>query len=634
MNPLVELKERLVHITIAGTELLEEDFRLKKTMETFSVLAEKNPIFQKLYLGLKQLFEAEKNQKPIVLLNILGLLDAVLYTQAQTGMEGDYQEIVTSQHLDMPEQYRYSVIKPILEALSTTGSGRLNVVEDAVKHTPEIFKDYRILNALIQDLDDTYGEMASLVNRILEGLSTGKPLGFYEYDENEYRNSKFRHYPLPKVDSTSLTELLKEQFDPQGKRVMAKRLKLIATIAKETENDWYLSILKTAKKEVREECISALQYHEDNVPILMELAKKERGKAKDMVYQVLGTMRSSDMTAFWMETLKQNPQYAAYLKEDCSDEVSDLLADTLKPSFEKRLLEKEGKETESYLSCTVNKTSDKMLELYQWILEQADSIKRRKWNWLLEIRSAIIETLVLSCPEKLIHFLNTLPEKHKKILGKACFCVDLLTCSSSEVYEKWHDSPEVGKDFDGFKNIGLDEGHYYYVVEGYYEYTSLDQQVRKRELKDSLDERWFDDMIAHHADGRLSQLTPKESQELCQKVGAYFHQKIDHWKGYQYWQGTQHIVINEVLECLYMMHYCSYHHYEGFVLNVCQKCPYIHTWHLRVIFFRLRDYAGAELAKKEAKAVFEFYQQNYAGKKECLEIQKMLVDEGFVEEEV
>ena len=56
MNPLVELKERLVHITIAGTELLEEDFRLKKTMETFSVLAEKNPIFQKLYLGLKQLF--------------------------------------------------------------------------------------------------------------------------------------------------------------------------------------------------------------------------------------------------------------------------------------------------------------------------------------------------------------------------------------------------------------------------------------------------------------------------------------------------------------------------------------------------------------------------------------------------
>ena len=39
MNPLIELKERLVHITIAGTELIDEDFRLKNTFESFSVLA-------------------------------------------------------------------------------------------------------------------------------------------------------------------------------------------------------------------------------------------------------------------------------------------------------------------------------------------------------------------------------------------------------------------------------------------------------------------------------------------------------------------------------------------------------------------------------------------------------------------
>ena len=73
MNPLTELKERLVNITIAGTELIDEDFRLKKTLESFSVLAEKNPIFKKIYLSLKQLFDAEKSQKPIILLNILGL---------------------------------------------------------------------------------------------------------------------------------------------------------------------------------------------------------------------------------------------------------------------------------------------------------------------------------------------------------------------------------------------------------------------------------------------------------------------------------------------------------------------------------------------------------------------------------
>ena len=67
MNPLIELKERLVHITIAGTDIIDEDFRLKKTLESFSVLAEKNPIFKKIYLSLKQLFDAEKSQKQITI---------------------------------------------------------------------------------------------------------------------------------------------------------------------------------------------------------------------------------------------------------------------------------------------------------------------------------------------------------------------------------------------------------------------------------------------------------------------------------------------------------------------------------------------------------------------------------------
>ena len=167
MNPLIELKERLVHITIAGTELIDEDFRLKNTFESFSVLAEKNPIFKKIYLSLKQLFDAEKSQKPVILLNILSLVDAVLYTQAQTNIDGEYKEIGTKENLQILNQFRYSEVKPVLEALTTTGSGRLNVIEDAVKLTPNIFKDYRVLNALINDLDDTYGEMATRVFSII-----------------------------------------------------------------------------------------------------------------------------------------------------------------------------------------------------------------------------------------------------------------------------------------------------------------------------------------------------------------------------------------------------------------------------------------------------------------------------------
>ena len=191
MNPLVELKERLVHITIAGTELIDEDFRLKNTFESFSVLAEKNPIFKKIYLSLKQLFDAEKSQKPIILLNILGLVDAVLYTQAQTNIDGEYKELETKENLQILNQFRYSEVKPVLEALTTTGSGRLNIIEDAIKLTPNIFKDYRVLNALINDLDDTYDAMATRVFSIIESLGTGAPQKLIEF----LRCSEKWYYP-------------------------------------------------------------------------------------------------------------------------------------------------------------------------------------------------------------------------------------------------------------------------------------------------------------------------------------------------------------------------------------------------------------------------------------------------------
>lgn len=77
---MAELKERLVYSIVAGTQLLQEDFRLKRTVELFAQLANKNPVFCKIYTGLQQLLQAEKEQQGVLLLNLLGLVDAMLYT--------------------------------------------------------------------------------------------------------------------------------------------------------------------------------------------------------------------------------------------------------------------------------------------------------------------------------------------------------------------------------------------------------------------------------------------------------------------------------------------------------------------------------------------------------------------------
>ena len=216
------------------------------------------------------------------------------------------ESIEPNQNLDMPEQYPYNVVKPVLEAWTLHDAEIYTIIYDIIINTPETLKDYRILDVFIQNLGDTH-MTPYLLFRVLKCMCMGKPIEFInEYDEDALEHYSPHLYHLPKINQSYLIERLKDQFDPKGNQQMASRLKLVATIAREAENDWYLTVLKTAKGGVRKECISALQYSEDNLPILLELAKTEKKKAKDIVHQVLASMNFSNKTEFWREALKEN----------------------------------------------------------------------------------------------------------------------------------------------------------------------------------------------------------------------------------------------------------------------------------------------------------------------------------------
>ena len=637
MNPLIELKERLVHITIAGTDLIDEDFRLKKTLELFSTLAEKNPIFKKIYLSLKQLFDAEKSQKPIILLNILGLVDAVLYTQAQTNIDGEYKEFETNENLQILNQFRYSEVKPILEALTTTGSGRLNIIEDAIKLTPNIFKDYRVLNALINDLDDTYDAMATRVFSIIESLGTGAPQKLIEF----LRCSEKWYYPkynLPKVDKNYIVALLKNNFDSQTKIVMVKRLNLIVKIAKETENDWYLSVLKTAKKQVKEECISALQYSEENIPLLLELTKKERGKMKDIVYYTLGKFKFDNMVEFWKNELDKSLESASNLREANSDEISDLLAYYIKSNLENVLKGDEQAQKYNYskfILYTANKTSDKMLELYKWIIDYRNEFKALKGKWsnysehIVELNETISETLVSSCPEKLVNFLRKLNVCNKKLIISSCFIADLLTLPADEVYKNWYKNPLLSKAKleKVFQKIRYIDNVYYMTLTPYDNRYEIDQT--KREIKEPLDKRWFDYIIELKLHELLYNLTPTGNYEICEKIGEYFYNQLLNLE-----LKRNVIPSRTISEYLYMMKHCSYNKFEGVVLNICKKCPKINTWDLKIILYTFCDYTDIKTTSEEAKKILEFYEKNYGNKKRFLDIENLLTNEGFIKEEI
>ena len=155
LNPLYELKERLESSVIAGVSLLSEDFRLARAVEQLEPLSQVSPVFGKIYQACRKLLPEDCEQAGAVLLDILGLVDAVLTTQAVSGVEGELEplELVKGSICsDAP----YSLLAPVLEALSTSGGGHYNLVMEAHENHPEIFSDYRLKSALVTGLNAGY----------------------------------------------------------------------------------------------------------------------------------------------------------------------------------------------------------------------------------------------------------------------------------------------------------------------------------------------------------------------------------------------------------------------------------------------------------------------------------------------
>lgn len=593
MNPLMELKERLVYSTIAGTQLLQEDFRLKKIAEMFSSLAGKNPVMGRIDAQLKQLLEGQREQQPVILLNLLGLVDAVLYTQAVSDFEGDLIEPNQTSFCGTMMQVRYSQMQPLLQAIYGTGSGRLEILIDTMRYTPNILQDYRILHALIEDLDDSYGEMATCIYKLLYSLGTGQPFAFR--DVSDGYDTKWSTYDLPKIDQDEMVTLLKKDFNPQSKRrAMIQRMTLIAAIAKEKENDWYLSLLDVVKGEMREQVISALGYCEKNVPLLLQMVKKERGKSKEMIYKTLAPYTFENMEQFWADILEKSPEQIVCLQSGRSDEISDIVAHHVKQQFMNATDKSRIDLLCMSLQSTVNKTSDAMFDLYRWLLQhekQFDQWKTKESgkNWLgYTLRKTIKETLIDSCPPRLVDFLREIEDHPSYEL--LCFFADLFTLPADQVFDKWS-IKKVQTEF-WLESLCYEQGKYYLSF----------SNTLKRPLKEPLDVRWFTWMIEHNWKGVLERIGFEQSPEIRQKIGQYF---------YDIKEDKLCCGISQLCDYLDTMKRYGFTKCDEIILRLCTRNPNIRIWELRRVIEKYQECVDQDTFLNEMKRVLKFYEQKY-----------------------
>ena len=322
-EPLYELKNRLENVAVVGINLVKDDFRLKRAVEQVKEYSTAAKVFKQIYDMGNSLISTDDEDKCDLFLDLLALLDAVLCTQATTYSGAKPQEIKTiAKNKDFYKELHYSELSPLIYAFTETGGGRLNIIMDAIESSPEIMKDFRVKTYMIHGLSDKYSEIS---DRMAEEL---------------------------KKQGKEVIPLLKDGFDPQGKREMISRLEIIASICKEEENDFYKYCIENGSKEIKEIAIGFLMYDQNNIDYILDLTKTEKGKLKNKAFEALSYMSDNRAAEEWGKFLKKKPldniEYLKgteqqwvinYLNDFIVEYITETKNKTLKTAEEKRTVE-------------------------------------------------------------------------------------------------------------------------------------------------------------------------------------------------------------------------------------------------------------------------------------------------------
>ncbi|GGD79155.1 HEAT repeat domain-containing protein [Paenibacillus nasutitermitis] len=484
---LYELQERLNSSAIAGVNMISEDFRLKRAIEQFSEAAVASPVFQRIAQQLQPLIQRDTSNKAAVLMDALALIDAVLYTQGATQVNGELETIASTGTPYVAS--RYSELQPLKQALTEKGSGRYEVVHTAYESQSPALHDFRLKANLVAALCDSYSDMADLVKNVLI------------------------------TEDEDVIPLLKQQFDPKGKREMARRVEIIEQLAKGRENDFYINLLEGSSSTVREAAVHALKHEEQNTDILIQLAETEKSAVKTAAYSSLVHMNNDRAATLWLKHAKKHPaDVEEYLDDNGSDAISDVVAGKLDelvaPLLEEKRFELEPKEVEllrTLVRMTINKTSVFLIALYEKLAEhqkglgnlrdkqtaQQLTLGRADSSLLEEINLKLIEGMIGGLNEETLPAAELLYRNHKQVFLHAGFAAALLSKPAEAVYDefapKLRDKTCLDTIAACLSQICYDEKKQaYFLYDSSYNGSKYWRNEDARQLFASLDPRWIE----------------------------------------------------------------------------------------------------------------------------------------------
>ncbi len=626
LTPLYELRERLRAGAIAGAALAADDFRLARALEGLAPLEKASPVFAKLGQLARSVLAPDCQDRAGALLDAITLCDAVLTTQGAVAVPGELEALPPRAGGTALTNAPYSVVAPLVEALTTSGSGHYSTVVDTHETHPELFSDYRVRDALVKALGAKYAELADTAGQWLC------------------------------QEDKSILPLLTQGFDPAGKKEMARRVQVIDTIAGGSLNDWYISQLEGAKKQVRVMLIYALRHCPENLELLLKLAKTEKYDNKDAARWALARIQNPGALPFWREMMEadliengrffmasNSPAATALTAELLERELEDLLAPDDAPWY----TEKE-KRLANLLYALVGKTGPAICDAYRkgaalgtkldgsraWkngkghINEQM--FFQRPGGQKHPFSVALVEVLNQSIqwnPDPgLCALAEELYESYGGLWAGPAVCAALLTKGTEEaaavgkkllapsLLERLTGKEEKqllmnlvfgelagpGGALPDFMRQGMD------IVRPAYRRLNNDPaglvkafwvDLYYTPIAAPLDGWWYDLMMRHRMDQKLQYFIDKEDPALCQKIGEYFCRRIK--------MGVLDMPLQYAFSALTG---CGWTQWKGLLLSYIQHTSQsVHYWEVRNILQYLpisSKEKGEELADIYAKGRF------------------------------
>jgi len=260
-------------LSIAGSNLAVGDFRLKKLLPPLEQAGAKVPVFAQVAKAINDLVNGKETESAANLLSLSTLINAILYTQGQTGAEGSYSNLELFAAASCNTRTTARVLKPLVQALTKTGSGRFEIVRSAVERGA--FNDLRLIEPSIRALDDVYPELADLVmEKILPAYGSG------------------------------IAPLLKSKLDLKGKKCDARRLQVLHQLDPASTVELCKTALEEGSPDVKAAAIGCLGKHEDCLPLVLEQTNAKNKVLRAAALEALAEHDRPEVTKIFSDLIK------------------------------------------------------------------------------------------------------------------------------------------------------------------------------------------------------------------------------------------------------------------------------------------------------------------------------------------